>query len=140
MLLGPDGKPLLGPDGVPLGMERVRIERTDAGVTYSTGKEAVTFDPKQLLMAMARRQRDGASHAAIIAEFELVGEARSPFVLERALAMGRQLLDAAIAKGDEPAETFGERLAVVEDDEDEDVGETIYVTPALADEIRRQSL
>jgi hypothetical protein len=107
---------LVGPTGDPLGTERAVLEKTDAGITYSNGREQVTLDPEQLLMAMARRQRDGASHRAIIAEFDLVGEARSPFVLERALKHGRHLLDHAILEGREPAETIN-YVPVEPDDE-----------------------
>ena len=104
---------LVGPDGKPL---YPRLEERDQGITYTSRPgESYQADPNQILMAMARRQRDGASHKAIIAEFDLVGEATSPFVLERALAMGRQLLNAAIARGEVPAET---KIMVLADDDE----------------------
>ena len=106
---------LVGPDGKPL---YPRVEMRDQGLTYTTRPgESYQAKPQEILMAMARRQRDGASHKAIIAEFDLVGDATSPFVLERALAAGRALLDAAIARGEVPAETM---IPVLVDDEDDD--------------------
>lgn len=107
---------LLGPDGLPLD-RGVRVEVKDSAVTYTRGQEeSYTADPRTLLMAMARRQRDGASHKAIIDEFDLTGDARSPFVLERALALGRAMLDEAIAAGEEPAETLNPIIVSDEDD------------------------
>lgn len=113
-IVGPDGEALvparpggvIGPDGLPVRAPRIAIY--DDQLVHSTGyddgmptKQSATA----LLRKIARYQRDGASHEAIIAKFDLMGEARSPFMLNRALAVGRKLLDEAIAAGKEPAET-----------------------------------
>lgn len=78
--------------------------KLDLGQTYSEGAQ-VKFDPETLLVAMARRQRDGASLSAIISEFDLVGAARSPYTLQRALNVGHNLLDQQIKAGKSPEET-----------------------------------
>jgi hypothetical protein len=117
-------KPIYGPDGHIIGGQGApKVEVRDATVTYAKGDEAYSADAEQLLMAMARAQRDGMSHKQIIAEFGLVNlgpnrkwasrDATDPRVLERALARGRAMLDQAIAEGREPAET--KRTILVED-------------------------
>ena len=105
ILYGPDGRPLTGGP---------RIEVRDAAVTYADKGESYTADAEQLLMAMARRKRDGASNEAIISEFDLKGDARSPYILNRALRIGMDMLDRAIAEGRAPAETLNP--AFVDDD------------------------
>jgi hypothetical protein len=107
---------LVGPEGKPL---YPRVELRDQAITYTQRPgESFQADPEQLLMAMARRQRDGASHEAIMYEFDLspkLGVTHA--VLERALAVGRKMLDEAIARGEVPAETMV--LAYVDDDDDD---------------------
>ena len=110
----PPASPLVGPEGKPL---YPRVELRDLAITYTQRPgEGFQANPEELLMAMARRQRDGSSHEAIIAEFDLspkLGVTHA--VLDRALALGREMLDEAIARGEVPAETHV--LAYVEDDE-----------------------
>lgn len=107
--------PLVGPDEKPL---YPRVELRDQAITYTQRPgESYQASPDEILMAMARRQRDGSSHEAIMAEFDLspkLGVTHA--VLERALAVGRQMLDGAIARGEVPAETHV--LAYVDDDDD----------------------
>jgi hypothetical protein len=112
VIYGPDGQPVSGPG-------LARIVKTDAGLTYTAPGQQLSVDPQKILMAMARRRRDGASHQAIIAEFDLIGEARSPFVLERALNVGEKLLNEAIARGEQPAETHGLAVEFLDEDDDE---------------------
>lgn len=96
VLYGPDGRPLTGGPEVTV---------RDAAVTYADEGESYTADAEQLLMAMARRKRDGASNRAIVSEFDLKGRATHNEVLNRALRVGMAMLDRAIAEGREPAET-----------------------------------
>lgn len=96
---------LYGPDGAPIGAPRLALD--DDELVLEKGEEVVRQSPEQLLMAMARAERDGMNHKQIIAEYGLMGEAASPFVLNRALRVGRGLLAAAILEGREPAVTGG---------------------------------
>lgn len=105
-LVGATGRPLYRFDeGGQPAEEMIRISE-DRRVTTVADGESLRLRRDQLLMAMARAQRDGASLDRIIHDFELVGEARHPRVLNRALALGRALLDTAIASGEEPAESI----------------------------------
>jgi hypothetical protein len=81
---------------------KVWLDKTQ---TYSHNGEQYQANPKQILMAMARAQRDGMSLEAIIAEYDLKAEARNPYVLQRALNVGHQLLKEAILSGEEPEES-----------------------------------
>jgi hypothetical protein len=111
--------PVLGPDGLPVRQARIGIY--DGELTYESGYGdgmPVKVSPEQLLMRMARRRRDGASNAALIAEFDLIGEARSPFILARALDRGEQMLAKAIVEGREPAETPPDPTPYVDRDDD----------------------
>lgn len=69
---------------------------------------AKTVKPKDILMAAARMQRDGRSLRWIKRELDL-NMLGAKFIddrtLQRALDMGHRLLDQAIAKGEEPAES-----------------------------------
>jgi hypothetical protein len=108
---------LAGPDGQPL---YPRLEMRDQAITYTTRPgESFSADRRQILMAMARRQRDGASDQAIMAEFDIhpgmLGVTWGNF--HRALTVGRRLLDEAIARGEVPAETMIPVLVGDEDDE-----------------------
>lgn len=87
MILGPDGRPL--PPRVTLNDEE--------DYEYADGRERVTISPRKTLMEMALRQRGGASLRAIITEFELIGEARNPRILQNALDRGHALLREAEA-------------------------------------------
>lgn len=107
---------LLGPDGQPL--VRGHVEVHDRTITYSKDGEAYTATADELLMAMARAQRDGMSLKGIIAEFQLVGRARNPVILQRALDLGHRMLAQAIAIGREPEES---RQEVFVPDDEEDV-------------------
>lgn len=93
-VLGPDGRPANGP----------RVTLDDSTVTVTHGDESYSADPEVVLMEMARAQINGWSHKQIIAHYQLVGQAASPFVLERALKTGRDLLARAVAEGREPAD------------------------------------
>lgn len=123
-ILGPGGRPvdtgvgsIIDPaTGLPI--HQARIEVHDAGMTYSKDGEQIVVDRNTLLMAVARRQRDGASLEAIISEFQLVGEARNRRVLQNAINEGHVLLNAAIERGEQPGETFTRRLVLVDDDDD----------------------
>lgn len=99
------------------------LVKIDLGDTFSTGQQ-VKLSAEQLLMAMARRQRDGASLKAIIAEFDLIGRATSPLVLQRALNTGHHMLDQAIERGTTPEETLiwvpKDEAPVRPDDEEDD--------------------
>ncbi len=92
MILGPDGRP----------MQSMTVQQEGSHVTVGVGGESYSADPKQVLMEMARAQIQGWSHKRIIAHYQLVGRAASPYVLERALATGRQLLVEAIRRGEVP--------------------------------------
>lgn len=75
----------------------------DRTVTYAKDGESYSVDPEQLLMRAARMQRDGMSLKAIRAELDLKNV--SDKLLQSALRLGLQLLNAAIAEGREPAES-----------------------------------
>ena len=111
----PPASGLVGPEGKPL---YPRVELKDQALTYTERPgESYQADPEEILMAMARRQRDGASYEAIMAEFDLspkLGVTHA--ILERALAVGRQMLDEAIAAGEVPAETMVPTYIVGDDD------------------------
>ena len=108
-IYGPSGRPILQVGGP-------KVEVRDTAVTYAKDGESYTAEADQLLMAMARRKRDGATNRQIIAEFDLAGRAVHNDVLNRALRVGMTMLDEAIAEGREPAETH--QLRIVEDDDD----------------------
>jgi hypothetical protein len=91
-IVGPDGKPLL---------EAVIDDRT---ITYAKDGESAQLEPEQFLMRAARMQRDGASLKRIRSELELVGDI-SDEVLQNALNLGHEWLNAAIREGREPAES-----------------------------------
>lgn len=132
MILRPDrnspvqlGQPaILGPDGDPL---QARIEIEEGALTFrDRAGLPVKVQQDQVLIDMARRERDGASLQAIMSEFGASGEARNPFLLKRALVHGHTLLEKAIAEGREPLETPPGPLlssltgsALVPDDEDD---------------------
>lgn len=82
------------------------LVKIDLGDTTSDGTQYIKHTAEQLLMAMARRQRDGASMHAIIAEFDLVGDARDRSTLQRALNVGHNMLERAIKAGATPSETI----------------------------------
>jgi hypothetical protein len=113
----PPASPLVGPEGKPL---YPRVELRDLAITYTQRPgESFQANPEELLMAMARRQRDGSSHEAIMVEFDLspkLGVTHA--VLERALKVGRAMLDEAIARGEVPAETHVRMLVYEENDDD----------------------
>jgi hypothetical protein len=90
---------IFGPGGRPLAKAVVE----DRTVTYAKDGESYTADPIKILMSAARMQRDGASLRTIRAELDLKNVPDA--TLERALKRGREWLDIAIAKGEEPAES-----------------------------------
>jgi hypothetical protein len=75
----------------------------DRTITYAKDGESYQADPEQLLMRAARMQRDGMGLKAIRAELDLKNV--SDKLLQSALTLGLQLLNAAIAEGREPAES-----------------------------------
>jgi len=81
----------------------------DRTLTYAKDGESYSIDPDQLMMRAARMLRDGWSLARIRVELDLItsGEHEVPlWVLEDAiLRKGMPALTAAIARGDEPAES-----------------------------------
>lgn len=109
---------LFGPDGRPIGTRRVRVNGDSLEYEDAAGVRRVTWQDQ--LMNMARRQRDGGSLDQIIDEFGLIGEARNPFLLQRALDKGREMLEAAIAKGEQPEETASVERALYLPGEDDD--------------------
>lgn len=95
---------LFGPDGkTPVGARKVRA--TEGGLEYEDAAGVRRVDPKQVLMNAARMQRDGMSLEGIMDALDLVGDARNPFLLQRALDQGHVLLKEAIARGEEPENT-----------------------------------
>lgn len=99
-ILGPDGRQISGPSATPRA-----FDTEDGAVAVEYRGEKAQAKPEELLMAMARAERDGMNHRQLIAEFGLFGPATSPAVLNRALAKGHALLRQAIAAGLEPEET-----------------------------------
>ena len=95
---------ILGPQGGQIELPTTG-EVVDKRVTWVRDDESGTFEPEAIYLAMARAKRDGWSNEQIIAEFDLVGEATNPFVLDRALRRGMALLDERIAEGKETAES-----------------------------------
>lgn len=108
--------------------------RYDRRVTYSKDGRGFSADPKQILMAAARMERDGWSLERIRTELALhrhTSLCRFPCQfqevtdqhLRNALRTGHQLLTEAIARGEEPEESVidvGQLLAeeeVVHDEE-----------------------
>lgn len=110
-LLDPHGRPL--DSGPP-----PKVEVRDAAITYTTrAGQSYSADARTLLMAMARRKRDGASDRAIFDEFDIrPGRLNVTWeTYNAALRTGMLMLAEAIAAGEEPAETLNE--VEVEDDE-----------------------
>jgi lambda repressor-like predicted transcriptional regulator len=68
------------------------------------GKTGKTITPREVLMAAARMQRDGASLRRIRHEMQLHGNIPDR-VLQKAIDKGHRLLAKAIARGEEPAES-----------------------------------
>src|SRR5450759_3095627 len=92
VIYGPDGRPVSGPG-------LARIVKTDAGLTYTAPGQQLSVDADHLLMAMARRKRDGASDAQMFDEFDI-----RPGVLDvtwdsynATIRKGEKMLDEAIA-------------------------------------------
>ena len=92
-ILGPDGRPIPGHG------RAMTAEAKGDSVTVQIGEDTYNANPLHVLMEMARAQRNGWSQKQIIAHWQLVGQATSPFYLERALEKGRMLLDEAIRRG-----------------------------------------
>lgn len=106
---------LYGPNGQP--MVRGHVEVRDRRITYSRDGEAYSASPDELLMAMARAQRDGMSLQGIITEYQLVGRAANPITLQRALDLGHRMLAEAIRDGREPEESEYEVFVPADDEE-----------------------
>ena len=81
---------LYGPDGRPI--HRVPSLNDEEDLEYDDGRQKVTISPRKTLMEMAMAQRNGASLRAIVREFELVGAATNPRILQRSLDIGHDLL------------------------------------------------
>lgn len=129
-LVNPNGRPLFRYDeGGRPAEEMVRVEE-DRRVTVVADGESLTLKREQILMAMARARRDGASLKRIIHDFDLVGEARHPRVLGRALDEGDRMLTAAIARGEEPEESVLV-LDIPKVDWDESHNPTVDDTPTI---------
>jgi hypothetical protein len=113
---------ILGPNGQPVRRADPNLRANGDGTfTLNKGTEAYRADPQQLLMEMARAERDGMNHRQLIAEFGLMGDAASPFYLNRALKVGHELLRQAIARGDEPKERRIVTMQEVQPDPADDV-------------------
>jgi hypothetical protein len=113
---------ILGPDGNPLRTAGHEMRRyRDGTLQLTSPTESYRADPQQLLMEMARAERDGMNHRQLIAHFGLMGQARSPHVLNRALKVGRQLLEQAIARGLEPIERPMKVMDEVQPDPADDI-------------------
>lgn len=93
---------IYGPDGKTPLLEPIVDDRT---LTYSKDGQSFSLKVEETLMRAARMQRDGKSLAHIRAELDLIPGKVSDTLLENALAMGRLLLDSAIADGSEPEES-----------------------------------
>lgn len=98
---------ILGPNGLPLpGHGRVLTSSHDGdNVTVAMGDDVATANPKRVLMEMARAERNGWSHKQIIAHWQLVGQATSSAVLNRALKVGHGYLNDAIRRGEIPEDS-----------------------------------
>lgn len=91
---------LVGPRGEAL----ARVTRTEEGdLEADEGPEQVRIQPRKTLMQMAASQRGGMSLRGIIAEYQLVGQARDPAILQRALDKGHGLLREAERQYEERA-------------------------------------
>lgn len=121
-LMPPTPGTIYGPNGAPVsGPGLARIVVTDEGITYASPGQQMTVNPRQMLMAMARRKRDGASDAQVFDEFGIkpgtLGVTWDSY--NAAIKAGEQLLKEAIARGEAPAETMGTTVEFLDDEEDE---------------------
>lgn len=88
----------------------------DQRVTYTQGGRGFSADPREVLMAAARMERDGWSLAKIRQELSL-GSWVTDQQLRNALVRGHQFLNEAIARGEVPEESVIDTEKLLQEEE-----------------------